>query len=89
MIRSTISSYTGRSTRMREPTMHDWPALAVNTPVRVTPTVAASRSASAKTMFGDFPPSSKWSCFRDPAAAAMRVRAVSVDPVKLIRATSR
>ena len=62
--------------------MQDWPALAVNTPVRVTPRVAAPRSASANTMFGDLPPSSKCNCFRVLAADAMRIRAVSVEPVK-------
>ena len=42
---------------------------------------AASRSASAKTMFGDFPPSSSETRFSDSAAAAAMRRPVEVSPV--------
>ncbi len=49
---------------------------------------AASRSASAQTMNGDFPPSSTLVGTRlRPAAAPIR-RPVSVEPVKLIRSTA-
>jgi hypothetical protein len=69
--RSRSSSYTWRSTRAREPATHDWPA-APKMPAR-RPASAASSAASAKTMFGLFPPSSSVTgARRAPALAAMR-----------------
>ena len=46
--------------------------------------IAASRSASAKTMFADLPPSSKTRGVSVSLAAAMILFAVPMPPVKLI-----
>ena len=67
--------------------MHVWPAPPVNTPWVLTPAAALSRSASAKTMFGDFPPSSNASCFNVPALRCWMIRPVSLEPVKVMRPT--
>ncbi len=62
-IRPSISPSTLRSTRMRAPATQTWPAFPVKIDSVVTPRAVASRSASAsasaKTMLGDLPPSSK------------------------------
>ena len=74
---------------MREPATHVWPALPVNTDAEVTPSAAASRSASANTMLADLPPSSKCSGLSVDAARSEMTRAVAVDPVKLMRPDTR
>src|SRR5687767_14188547 len=48
------------------------------------PRDAASRSASARTMLGDFPPSSSDTFFKVPAARAISPRPTSDDPVNAI-----
>ena len=48
--------------------MQVWP-VAAKMP-EMTPFIALSRSASAKTMFGDLPPSSIDTCFSPRAAAS-------------------
>ena len=50
--------------------------------------MAASRSASAKTMLGFLPPSSRATRFTVGAAAAMIRRPVTMPPVKETRSTS-
>ena len=62
------SSWTERWTSRREPAMQVWP-VAAKMP-EIAPFTAASRSASAKTMFGDLPPSSSVTRLMPPAAAA-------------------
>ena len=53
------------------------------------PAIAASRSpASLKMMFGDFPPSSRLTFFRFPAAAFTISLPTSVEPVNAILSTS-
>ena len=52
------------------------------------PPIAAFMSESAKTMFGDFPPSSSETFFRLPAAAWTISLPTSVDPVNATLATS-
>lgn len=51
------------------------------------PCAAALRSASGKTMFADFPPSSRVSFLMLGALAVMILRPVSVDPVNETFAT--
>ena len=63
-------------------------ALAVEDAPQWHPSAAASRSASANTMFGDLPPSSSVSRFSVSAAVRMRCWPTSVEPVKLILFTS-
>jgi len=53
----------------------------------VAPRTAASRSASAKTTLGDFPPSSRWTFVRFSAADRMTFLPVVTDPVKEILST--
>ncbi len=46
---------------------------------------ASTRLASAKTILGDFPPSSRVTAFKLDSAAAIAIwRPVAVDPVKAI-----
>ena len=64
---ATSRSATPSCTRMREPAQHTWPWL--NQIASTTPSTTLSRSASSKTMKGDFPPSSSESflpCRRSP-----------------------
>src|SRR5207249_4067958 len=79
---SQIDSWTNR----RDPAMHACPWLwyAANR----DPWTAAARSASAKTMFGPFPPSSRRGFFSVSAPARMMSCPTSTDPVKQIFATS-
>ena len=65
--------------------MQVWP-VAANTPA-TTPPAAASRSASANTMCGDLPPSSKETRARCEAAPAITARPVEVAPVKATLST--
>src|SRR6218665_789238 len=69
------TSATERSTTSRLPPTQHWPAL------KATPSAASSRSASANTMCGFLPPSSRPSFLMLPAEAAMALRPVSVEPV--------
>ena len=58
--------------------MQVWPAPPVKTACVLAPATAMSMSASAKTIFGDFPPSSKARCLSVGAARSLITRAVSV-----------
>ncbi len=73
-------------TRMRERAQQSWPAL----PKTALGAAAAarSRSASAKTMLADLPPSSSVTRLIVCAAAAAIPRPTSVEPVKATLATS-
>ena len=53
-----------------------------------TPSTALSKSASSKTMKGDFPPSSRVRDLPKPAVACRIFRPTSVDPVNAILCTS-
>ena len=74
--------------RSREPATQVWPAPPVKTAAVLAPIVALSRSASAKTMFGLLPPSSKARGLRVGAERSVMRRAVWVEPVKAILRTS-
>ena len=78
-----ISSKTGRWINIRDPAAHICPALPVNMPLTVTPLAAFCRSASAKTIFGDFPPNSNVSGFGLEAVDSAMALAVFIEPVKL------
>jgi len=60
----------------------------MKTPKRA-PSTAASKSASAKKMFGDLPPSSRLTFLRVSAAARSTVLPTSRLPVNAILSTSR
>ena len=66
--------------------MQIWPAWKVQ--VCTAPASARSRSASAKTMLGDLPPSSSSVRLRRGAAAAWIARPTAVLPVNAIMSTS-
>ncbi len=84
--RATKRSFRLSSTRRREPAEHTSPWLK-NTPIMAHST-APSRSASAKTMLGDLPPSSSPTFFRLPTAALAMSWPVRVLPVKVIMSMS-
>ena len=65
--RSTTSSWIDRCTSSREPAMQVWP-VAAKMP-EMAPFTALSSFASAKTMLGDLPPSSRLTCLKLAAAA--------------------
>jgi hypothetical protein len=67
-------------TSRREPATQVWPAPPVKIAAVLAPIVALSRSASAKTMFGLLPPSSKARGFRPGAERSVMRRAVAVEP---------
>ncbi len=69
----------------REPAMHAWPWLWKI--ANAEPFTAASRSASAKTMFAPLPPSSSWTRFTLPADASTIPRPTAVEPVNAILRT--
>ena len=84
---ATSRSATPSCTRMREPAQQTWPWL--NQIASTTPSTTLSRSASWKTMNGDFPPSSSESFL--PAAGgrgADDAGPTSVEPVNAILSTS-
>ena len=83
---ATSRSATPSWTRIREPAQQTWPWL--NQIASTTPSTTLSRSASGKTMKGDFPPSSRDSFLPLPAVAARISRPTSVEPVKAILSTS-
>src|SRR2546430_17269603 len=64
---------------MREPHKQTWPWFANDE--RTLPAMAASRSASAKMMFGFFPPSSSETFLNNGAAASATFFPVTVPPV--------
>ena len=66
--------------------MQHWPWLKNTAPC--VPASAASRSASAKTMLGDLPPSSSETRFRFPFAASTIFWPVVCSPVKVTLSTS-
>src|SRR4029450_9935348 len=74
-----------RWTKRRVPALQIWPEF-WNTAI-AAPGTAASRSASAKTMSGDLPPSSIDMRLRLPAAARMIFCPTSVEPVNAILST--
>ena len=74
-----------RWTRIRERAQQSWPALPKTAPAPPRP---PPRSASAKTMFADLPPSSSVTRLIVCAAPAAIDRPTSVEPVKAIFATS-
>jgi hypothetical protein len=76
---STSGSCTRSSTSSREPAEQVWPAF-WTTELTITG-AAASRSASAKTMFGDLPPSSSVTGTQLSAAAFVISVPTSDDPV--------
>ncbi len=83
---ATSRSATPSCARIREPAQQTWPWL--NQIASTTPSTTLSRSASAKTRNGDFPPSSSESFLPLPAVATRINRPTSVDPVKAILSTS-
>ena len=83
--RSTNSSWTVALDDSREPAMHVCP-VAAKMPA-TTPLAAASRSASANTMCGDLPPSSKDTRARCAAAPLITAVPVAVEPVKATLST--
>ena len=66
--------------------MQHWPWLKNTAPC--VPASADSRSASSKTMLGDFPPSSSDTRFRFPFAASAIFWPVVCSPVNVILSTS-
>ena len=76
---STKRSNAGRSTNTRLRAQQSWPALAT---LMGALSAAASTSASATTMFGDFPPSSSDTRFRSCEASCMIRLPTAVEPVK-------
>ena len=74
------------ATNSREPALQHCPWL--KKIAFAAPGIAASRSASAKTMFGDLPPSSSVTFFRLPAAACTISLPTSVEPVNATLSTS-
>ena len=83
---ATNSSCTGASSSSRVPAEHTCPACR-NAPLSA-PSSAASRSASANTMFGFLPPSSSATFLTSSAAARMIARPVASPPVNDTRSTS-
>ena len=73
-------SYADRSTRIRDRAQQSCPALS-NTPYGAC-AAAFARSASAKTMFADLPPSSSVTRFTCSAQPAMICLPTPVEPVK-------
>src|SRR5439155_10008608 len=82
MKRSTKFLYADRSTNTREPHRQICPWFANDE--RTLPAMASSRSASAKMMFGFFPPSSSETFLNNGAHASATLRPVTVPPVKEI-----
>src|ERR1700736_4523285 len=82
MKRSIKSLYAERSTNTREPHKQIWPWFANDE--RTLPPIAASRSASAKTMFGFLPPSSSETFLNNGAQASATFLPVAVPPVNEI-----
>ncbi len=70
----------------REPAQQTWPELA-KAP-NSAPCRAASKSASAKTMLGLLPPSSRPTFFTVPAAWRMMCTPTSSEPVRVTMSTS-
>ena len=75
-----------RSTRIRDRAQQSWPAFPKTAPGAAA--AARSRSASAKTMLADLPPSSSVTRFMVWAAPTAIPRPTSVDPVNATLATS-
>ncbi len=83
--RSRNSGRIDRCTSSREPAKQTWPLPPKM--ARIDSGTAMSRSASAKTMLADLPPSSAETGVRLAAAAAMMAAPVALEPVKVIRST--
>ena len=82
---ATTSSKRSASTYSREPATQHCPWL--KKMALAAPAMAASRSASEKTMLGLLPPNSRLTFFRFPVAALAISRPTSVEPVKAILST--
>ena len=82
---STTCSNTGLSTNNREPATQTCPAL--EKIASAAPGIACSKFASANTITGDLPPSSRDTFFKFPEACIMIFRAVAEEPVKAILST--
>lgn len=78
--RSTTSSCTLSWTKRREPAVQTWPER--QKMPHAAALEAAARSASAKTMFGDLPPSSSETRLRERDASSMTRLPLAVEPVK-------
>ncbi len=78
-------SYAVRWTRMRVRAQQSWPELSRNDMGAAA--AAASRSASAKTMFGLLPPSSRVTRLRSAEPFASTCLPTAIDPVNTIFAT--
>ena len=68
-----------------EPAQQHWPWL--KNIAEAAPAIAASTSASGKTIVGDLPPSSRETFFKLPAAAFVIIFPTSVDPVNATLST--
>ena len=79
--RATSASCALRSTSRRDPAEHVWPAFWKI--AFATPCAARSRSASAKTMFGDLPPSSITTGTTLSAAILATPMPTSTEPVNV------
>ena len=77
--RASTRSWTLRSTNRREPATHDCPV--PSKMPSATDATAASMSASANTMWGDLPPSSRATGISFSAAMAAMRRPLPVPPV--------
>src|SRR5262245_28169610 len=84
--RSTNSSNTLRSTKTRLRAQQSWPALEKTLIGDLL--AACSKSASAKLMLGDFPPSSKEIRLISREASSITREPTAVEPVKEILRTS-
>ena len=82
---STTRSWTGRWTRIRLRAQQSWPVLSKT--LYGEEAAKASMSASAKTMFGLLPPSSRLTFLIVPAASRMISWPVVVSPVNAILPT--
>ena len=79
--------YTERATSRRGPPMQNWPVLKTK-PLMTAPT-AFSRSASSKTMWAAFPPSSMVTGLSASPATLATCRPIAVEPVKATLSTPR
>jgi hypothetical protein len=82
---ATNSSATVSSTMNRLASTQDWPALRYRALTAVA--AAAAMSASARTMNGSEPPSSRTCFFSTAAAWAATIAPTSVEPVRVTAAT--
>ena len=79
-------SYIFFGTNRRDPAEHTCPWL--NITPESAPGIARDKSASGKIMFGDLPPSSKVTRFKDSDACRIICLPTGVEPVNAILSTS-